>query len=334
MVTKINTKGSVMNELQQAFDILLNNKSKDGCGGTEERAALLNAEKPLNPTINLGVGEYSVFTEKDGERLLAEAESLGLIKKRDFPAFPYIKKQEPKHAGWRVVHDNLVNVDLSSIKGTSYVTHNREGAECYYVADTSSLVFKSVRGFKEDTVISVNNDLKEHLSRGHNAYVDVSGSTVLWATVSNYLAIREWRSALSSYHNEIHQWVEIKKMVVNAKEFHRAWKQDLLLSKLPFKWRVGVKPKLPVKPSKDNRVAKSEIALTHLMFEEDHHIDGVLSNRCHSFLCAPKIIELPQKDKPAYEHELRIEDVLIKKIAYEITCPECLERIKNLLNRR
>lgn len=324
-------KGNAMNELKQAFDILLNNKEpKSGYSKGGEKITLLDAAKPSNATINLGVGEYSVFTEEDGARLLAEAESLGLLKQRDFPDFPYIKKQEPKGIRWRVVYDNLSNTDLSKIKGTSLVTHGRESAECYYAAEKSSLVFKGLRGAVDDVVIGIHGDLKAHLSKGYNAYVDITGTTVLWTTVPNYFAMRAWRSALSNYHDEVSQWVEIRRMVVNAKEFHRAWQQDLLLSKLPFEWRVGVKPTPVAKPTENDALVKKEVVLTHLVFESNHYKDGVLTNKRNSFLCSPKMIDSPQWNKSAYEHELRIKDVLIKKIAHEITCPECLERLSNM----
>lgn len=320
-----------MNELEQAFDILLNNKEprKTYIQGDEE-VTLLDAVKPSNATISLGIGDYAVFTEKDGAKLLAEAESLGLLKQRDFPDFPYVKKQEPKGISWRVVYDNLSSADLSKIKGTSLVTHSRDGAECYYAAEKSSLVFKALRGTVDETVIGIDGDLKAHLSKGYNAYVDITGTTVLWTTVPNYYAMRAWRSALSNYHDEVSQWVEIRRMVVNAKEFHRAWQQDLLLSKLPFEWRVGVKPTRVAKPTDNDALVKKEVVLTHLVFERNYCKDGVLTNKRNSFLCSPKMIDSPQWNKPAYEHELRIKDVVIKKIAHEITCPECLERLSNM----
>ena len=319
-----------MNELQKAFDILLNDDSpKKNHHGIESHSTLVDAKKPWNATINLGVGVYSEFTEKDGERLLAEAENLGLIKKHEFPEFPYIQKEKPRNISWSVVHENLTSLDISMIKGTSLVTQHREDAECYYSEDKSALVFRSTKG---DVVMSITGDLKSHLANGYNAYVDITGLTVSWMTVQKYLTMREWRSALSTYHNQVNEWVEIKKMVVNAREFHRAWQQDLSLAKLPFKWSVGAKPILPTKPSKDQRFVKKEAVLIHLLFDHDYYDKGTLLNKRNTFLCSPKMVNSMQGlNGSKYEHELRINNVLIKKIAYKITCPDCLERVNNIL---
>ena len=316
---------SKKNELADAFDILLGSDKIESHSACESIKS--TEERPH--VINIGSGDYSVFSVDDSYELARKAISLGVVAKGDIPAFPAQQKNTESAQAWRNVITPKDIGSLSRIAGTSLVRHRKEDSlqECFFDRGTSCLIFTGGVNRSADLPIPISGEIKNYLLSNQDIYVDVDAKdkTIKWTTVANYNVIRDHNKNIAQNKRLTFEWRKIKEMVEASQHFKDCVEQNQKLDALPFGWQVVAETsKALYKTSSKEVQTKNHIVLTTNFSRNGRFLSK------GSFLCSPKsICKHPNERK--LENEVFLNGVLIQRIPKLVSCEDCMDALAQFL---
>jgi hypothetical protein len=238
-----------------------------------------------------------------------KAIELGLI--QEPKPMPYIKKQRPEATKWKPVRQHFLSPSMRHLNGF-FVLEMIDGK-----------VFARPVGNDKEAIhlepyltIKDTEELFEHLTSGHLAYMTVSGMSPAWMTVPEYNALVQYRVFDREFDAAIESWRDLKADIERTKITLRTAEQHADLENLPFEWYTDVKQVLSGLSERSDGNGMKRNSVEHILLLEDFK-KGRLSRKKHDYLCSPKKVS-----------NWSIRDRYEKS---EVTCKSCLSRAETLI---
>lgn len=296
---------------------LLNSKPTEqemvsaGFRNNEQPIELLDTEPPKNSEFNINQNTrlgFHIINEDRAKTMNDKAIELGVI--QEPKPMPYIKKQRPEAAKWKPIRQNFISPFMRHINGL-FVLEMIDGIVFAHPTDNKEAVDLTNYLTIKDT-----EELHDHLTSGHLAYMSVSGMSPAWITVPEYNALVQYRVFDHEFIAAVDSWRDLKADIKRAEIDLRTTKQHADLENLPFEWYTDIKQVLSGLSEHSNGSGMKRNSVEHIMLNEDFK-KGRFSRKKHDYLCSPKKVS-----------NWGIRDRYEK---LEVTCKACLSRAETLI---
>lgn len=208
----------------------------------EETINLIEIERDEDaPADGYSLGFHKKdFTQQDAKALWREARTLKLADELLTPKLPLLNVEKPADSEWRDVPIQAMPILLQQYQGDYLVERDSDGKTSF--KQTLFYTATEYPQISEVLDLNVSDELKKHLDNGYCAYVHISGFTVQWLPIPNYLAKKRWQVYADEYQENLDKWKTVIKNVDIKKGFDAALLQKQKLSVLPFEWKADSLP--------------------------------------------------------------------------------------------
>ena len=282
-----------------------------GLRNNEQPIALIDAKPIKNSEFNINQNtrlSFLIINEERAKIMNDKAIELGLI--QEPKPMPYIKKQRPEATKWKPIAQYFISPFMRHLSGL-FVLEMIDGKILAHPTDGKDAI-----NLESYLTIKDTQELHEHLTSGHLAYMTVSGMSPAWMTVPEYNALVQYRVFDREFDAEIESWRDLKADIERAKINLRTAEQHADLENLPFEWYTDVKQVLSGLSERGNGSGMKRNSVEHILLLEDFK-KGRLSRKKHDYLCSPKKVS-----------NWSIRDRYEKS---EVTCKACLSRAETLI---
>lgn len=290
----------------------------------EEAALKLEADENQPAAIEdcLILGCRGAFTEAHAEKMNKEALELGVIKQPLL--FPKLKNRKPD-INWKRLYSYGTESSKIKAKQVEFLEIDSEGEITFTGINKQRL---SVIGSLID--IHSEDKLLEHLQAGYGAYVVANSKEAYWMDVPNYFLSDLWDKEIEEYKRRISEWEALGFTIAKAINFNKALAQQVRLADLPLKWFTC---KRGTRSQEDGTESLIEYSDSHLVLKEGFTGHGyyLMTN---DFLCLADTDNTTiGMSNDVAEYECKVDDVTLKTVPHNITCPQCNDHINAILKR-